>query len=160
MVFAPAAPAGVTAVIEVASTTTTLVAATPPIVTLLAPVKVVPVMVIAVPPAVIPLDGLTLAIVGAGATNVNAFSSVAVAFTVVTAIFCAPAIPAGVTAVINVSLRTTTLVAATPPTVTLLALSKFVPAIVIAVPPKVDPEVGEILAMVGAGPPPPLRAMV
>ena len=113
-----------------------------------------------VPPVVGPLDGLTLAIVGASTTNVNAFSSVAVAFTVVTAIFCAPSIPAGVTAVINVSLRTTTLVAATPPTVTLLTLSKFAPSIVIVVPPKVDPEVGEMLAMVGAGPPPPLRAMV
>ncbi len=65
MVFAPAAPAGVSAVIEVASTTTTLVAATPPIVTLLAPVKLVPVMVIVVPPAIGPDDGLTLVIVGA-----------------------------------------------------------------------------------------------
>ncbi len=65
MVFAPAVPAGVTAVIEVASTTTTLVAATPPIVTLVAPVKFVPVMVIAVPPANGPEDGLTLAMVGA-----------------------------------------------------------------------------------------------
>ena len=131
----------------------------PPILTLLAPVRFVPTIVIFVPPVVGPLDGLTLAIVGAGTTNVNAFSSVAVAFTVVTAIFCAPAIPAGVTAVINVSLITTTLVAATPPTVTLLALSKFAPSIVIVVPPTVDPEDGEMLAMVGAGPPPPLRAM-
>ena len=65
MVFAPAAPAGVTAVIEVASTTLTLVAATPPTVTLLAPVKLVPVMVIAVPPEAGPDDGLTLAMVGA-----------------------------------------------------------------------------------------------
>ena len=65
IVFAPADPAGVTAVIEVASTTFTLVAATPPTVMLLAPVKLVPVMVIAVPPAVGPEVGLTLAIVGA-----------------------------------------------------------------------------------------------
>ena len=65
MVFAPAAPAGVTAVIEVALTTTTLVAGLPPTVTLLAPVKLVPVMVIAVLPAIGPDDGLTLAIVGA-----------------------------------------------------------------------------------------------
>ena len=65
MVFAPADPAGVTAVMEVALTTTTLVAGLPPIVTLLAPVKLVPVMVIAVPPAVGPEVGLTLAIVGA-----------------------------------------------------------------------------------------------
>ncbi len=65
MVFAPAAPAGVVAVIEVASTTFTLVAATPPTVTLLAPVKLFPVMVIAVLPEAGPDDGLTLAIVGA-----------------------------------------------------------------------------------------------
>ena len=86
MVFAPAAPAGVTAVIEVASTTTTLVAATPPTVTLLAPVKLVPVMVIAVPPAVVPEVGETLAIVGAGigTTNVNAPAAVAVPPGVVT----------------------------------------------------------------------------
>ena len=65
IVFAPTVPAGVTAVIEVASTTTTLVAATPPTVTLLAPVKLVPVMVIGVPPLNNPEFGLTLAIVGA-----------------------------------------------------------------------------------------------
>ncbi len=65
MVCAPAAPAGVTAVMEVALTTFTPVAATPPTVTLLAPVKLVPVMVIAVPPAIGPDDGLTLEIVGA-----------------------------------------------------------------------------------------------
>ena len=63
--FAPAAPAGVTAVIDVSLTTTTLVAGLTPTVTLLAPVKFVPVMVIAVPPAVDPDDGLTLVIVGA-----------------------------------------------------------------------------------------------
>ena len=65
MVCAPAAPAGVTAVIEVASTTTTLVAATPPTVTLLASVKFVPVIVMAVPPVMSPTFGLTDEIVGA-----------------------------------------------------------------------------------------------
>ena len=65
MVFAPTVPAGVTAVMEVALTTTTLVAGLPPTVTLLAPVKLVPVMVIAVPPEAGPDDGLTLAMVGA-----------------------------------------------------------------------------------------------
>ena len=86
IVFAPTAPAGVTAVIEVASTTTTLVAATPPTVTLLAPVKLVPVMVIVVPPAVVPEVGETLAIVGAGigTMNVNAPAAVAVPPGVVT----------------------------------------------------------------------------
>ena len=66
--FAPAVPAGVTAVMLVAETTTTLVAATPPTVTLLAPVRFVPVIVIAVPPRVEPLVGVTAVIVGAGTT--------------------------------------------------------------------------------------------
>ena len=63
--FAPAVPDGVTAVNDVpAPFTTTLVAVAPPTVTL-APVKFVPVMVIAVPAANGPEDGLTLAMVGA-----------------------------------------------------------------------------------------------
>ena len=65
IVFAPAVPVGVTAVIEVALPTTTLVAATPPTVTSVAPVKFVPVIVIAVPATNGPDDGLTLVIVGA-----------------------------------------------------------------------------------------------
>ena len=54
----PAVPAGVVAVMEVAFTTTTLVAAAPPRATLVAPVKLVPVMVTVWPPAVEPVDGL------------------------------------------------------------------------------------------------------
>ena len=55
--FDPAVPAGMVAVIEVALATVTLVAATPPMLTAVAPVKSVPVMVIAVPPDVEPLNG-------------------------------------------------------------------------------------------------------
>ena len=106
IVFAPADPAGVNAVIEVASTTLTLVAATPPTVTLIAPVKLVPVMVIAVPAVNGPDDGLTLAIVGAS-TYVNAPVLVTVPPTVVTTTSAAPAAPAGVTAVMEVALTTT-----------------------------------------------------
>ena len=62
--LAPTVPAGVLAVIEVALTTTTLVAEAPPIFTLVAPVKFVPVMVIVVPPVVGPDVGVTLLIVG------------------------------------------------------------------------------------------------
>ena len=61
----PAVPAGVVAVMEVALTTTTLVAVAPPKVTLVAPVKLVPVMVTAVPPARGPDMGLMLPITGA-----------------------------------------------------------------------------------------------
>ena len=63
-VLAPAVPAGVTAVTVVELTTLTEVAATPSIVTELAPVKFVPVIVIAVPPLVGPVFGLTDEIVG------------------------------------------------------------------------------------------------
>jgi hypothetical protein len=58
---APAEPAGVVAVIEVDDTNVTFVAATPPTVTPKSPpeVKLVPVIVIAVPPAVVPEDGET-----------------------------------------------------------------------------------------------------
>ena len=53
-----------TAVTEVALTTATLVAATPPTVTLLAPVKLVPVIVMVVAPAMGPNTGATVVMVG------------------------------------------------------------------------------------------------
>ena len=61
----PADLAGVVAVIEVALTTVTLVAAAPPIVTLVAPVKSVPVMVTDCPPPSAPVAGLIALTVGA-----------------------------------------------------------------------------------------------
>ena len=135
-----------TAVIPVALTTTILVAALPPTVTLLAPVKLVPVIVNGVPPLVGPEVGETLAMVGAaGVINSNALGIVAVPLDVVTATLCAPAAPAGVMAVIDVS-DTKTTVASLSPTVTLqggmggmLASFKLVPVIVITVPPAVEP---------------------
>ena len=48
--------------------TTTLVAAVPPMVTAVAPVKSVPVMVMLVPPAMGPAAGLMLVTVGAATT--------------------------------------------------------------------------------------------
>ena len=148
--LAPAVPAGVLAVIEVPLTTTKLVAATPPKVTLLAPVKFAPLMVTVVPPNVVPEFGDRLAMVGAGVTYVNALGKVAAPPTVVTTTFCAPTVPAGVTAVRDVPAPfTTTLVAAAPPTVT-VALVKFVPVIVIGVAPSADPDVGVTSAIVGA----------
>ena len=148
--MAPAVPAGVFAVISVALETTTLVAATPLTVTLVAPVKLVPEIVIDVPPLVGPEVGLTVEMVGTGtATYVNAPSLVAVPPAVVTATLLAPAVPAGVLAVIDVALTTTTLVAATLLTVTLVAPVKLVPEIVIEVPPLVGPDVGLIVEIVG-----------
>ena len=62
--FAPAVPAGVTALTLFEEFTTTLVAAMPPTVTLVAPVRFVPMIKIVVPPRVDPLVGLTDVIVG------------------------------------------------------------------------------------------------
>ena len=63
-VTAPALPAGVVAVICVPLTTTTLVAAAVPNVTVAPEAKLVPVIVTVVPPAAGPLLGLTLLTVG------------------------------------------------------------------------------------------------
>ena len=63
---APAACAGVVAVIEVLFTTVIPVAAVPPRLTVAPVRKPVPVIVTAVPPLVLPEDGETLVTVGAG----------------------------------------------------------------------------------------------
>ena len=94
-----------------------------------------------VPPTVEPVTGETEEIIGS-AKYINAFDAVAVPFGVVTATLAAPTVPAGVTAVMLVDESTTTLVAATPPIVTLVAPVKLAPVIVIAVPPAVAPEFG------------------
>ena len=60
----PALPAGVVQVAEVEEATLTDVHATPPTVMPVAPVKLVPVMVMLVPPAVEPLVGDTAVTVG------------------------------------------------------------------------------------------------
>jgi hypothetical protein len=68
----------------------------------------------------------------------------------VTVTVTAPALPAGVVAVICVALTTTTLVAAAAPKVTVAPAAKFVPVIVTAVPPAVAPPFGDTLVTVGA----------
>jgi hypothetical protein len=67
----------------------------------------------------------------------------------VTVTVTAPAVPAGVVAVIVVLFTTTTLVAAAAPNVTVAPAAKFVPVIVTAVPPPVDPLFGLTLLTVG-----------
>lgn len=144
----PAEPAGVTAVIEVELTTTTDVAAAPPIVTPVAPVNPVPVMVTAVPPAASPVAGDIPDTVG-GATYVYNVLAELLPAEVVTTTLDEPAACAPVTAVIVVALTTTTDVAATPPIVTPVTPVKFVPVIVTAVEPVVLPVVGDIPVTVG-----------
>ena len=78
----------------------------------------------------------------------NAFVKFAIPNAVVTVTVCAPAVPEGVTAVIEVAVLTDT-VAGAPPTVT-VAPVKLVPVMVMAVPPANGPEDGLTLAMVGA----------
>ena len=80
----------------------------------------------------------------------NAAVLVAVPPAVVTATSLAPTAPAGVTAVIEVAVATT-LVAATPPTFTVVAPTiKLVPTMVMEVPAVSGPDVGETLTMVGS----------
>jgi hypothetical protein len=67
----------------------------------------------------------------------------------VTVTVAAPTLPAGVVPVIVVLFTTTTLVAAVPPNVTVAPAAKFVPVIVTAVPPAVDPLFGDTLLTVG-----------
>ena len=144
---APAVPAEVTASITVEEITVTYVAATPPTVTLVAPVRFAPMIVITVPPKVEPEVGETDEIVG-GSTYVKKFVAVALPFGVVTAIVCAPTVPGGVTVSICVSDRTLNVTAA-PPTLTLIAAHKFDPLIVMAVPPRVVPDGGLTDEIVG-----------
>jgi len=83
---------------------------------------------------------------------VNAPLAVGDPYGVVSETFAAPAAPDGVTAVTVVALTTTTEVAAFPPTVTELVPVRFVPVIVIAVPPVVGPKFGETDEIVGPVP--------
>ena len=134
------------AVMEVA-VATTLLAAIPPMVTL-APLKFVPVIVNDVPPVIGPVLGVTLAIVGA-ATKVYALALVPTPPGVVTPTLCAPATPAGAKATMLVDEITEIFVAATPPTVTIVASDKFVPVMVMIVPAAIGPAAGLTLAIVG-----------
>jgi hypothetical protein len=68
----------------------------------------------------------------------------------VTVTLTGPALPAGVVAVIDVLLITTTPVAAVLPKVTVAPLAKFVPVMVTTVWPSVDPLFGLTPVTVGA----------
>ena len=97
----PAVPAGVVTVMDVELFTTTLVAAVPPIVTAVAPVKSVPIMVMLVPPATGPLVGVILVTVGA-ATTVATWTAVPLlAPLVVTTAVRLPAVLRGVRVTVN-----------------------------------------------------------
>lgn len=80
----------------------------------------------------------------------NAFARVAVPLLVlVTTTSLAPEVPAGIVQLIEVAERRVTTVHELPPTETVGLARKFVPVIVITVPPRVDPEVGDTAVTVG-----------
>jgi hypothetical protein len=138
----PDVPAATTAVILVELTTVNDVAAVPPKLTAVAPVKLVPVMVTVRPgPAEV---GVNDEIVGA-ATNVKP-AKVAVPPGVVTETL--PDVPAATTAVMLVELTTVNDVAAVPPKLTAVAPVKLVPVIVTVRPGPAEVGVNEV--MVGA----------
>ena len=145
---APALPAGVVAVMVVLLTTVTLVAEALPKVTVAPETKLVPVMVTAVPPAVDPLLGLTPVTLGV-TTYVKPLARLPLCPLLVTVTVTAPALPAGVVAVMLVLLTTVTFVAAAVPKVTVAPAAKFVPVMVTPVPPAVEPLFGLTLVTVG-----------
>src|SRR5204862_1748050 len=121
---APAACAGVVAVIVVALVTVTAAAAVPPTVTVAPLTKFVPVIVTPVPPAVAPDGGAMLVTVGAGPRYVKPLGSEERCVGgVVSVRLAAPAARAGVVAVIVVALLTVTAVDAVPRLVTVAPLA-------------------------------------
>jgi hypothetical protein len=141
----PAVPTGVRAVIEVALATMTLVAATPPIVTVAPDRNPEPAIVKGVFPAVGPTDGVTVETTGP-ATYVNEF--VAVPPGVVTTTVTTPAACAGVTASTRVGLMTVN-DAGCPSNVTDVVPIRRSPLIVTVVFPVAGPKPGVISAIIG-----------
>lgn len=147
-----AAFAGVIAVMVVPFVTDTFVAEALPNVTVAPETKFVPVIVTAVPPAVEPALGDTPVTVGAGAVYVYAPARLPLCpLGFVTVIVTAPSAFAGVVAVMVVLFVKETLVAEALPNVTVAPETKFVPVIVTAVPPAVEPVLGDTPVTVGAG---------
>jgi hypothetical protein len=138
---------------EVLLTTTTFVAAAPPMLTVAPDKKPVPVIVTAVPPFVVPELGKMPVTVGAGLGDVYVYPLVRVPLcpsVFVTTTFTVPTVWAGVLAAMDVLLTTETFVAGVPPMLTVAPVKKPVPVIVTEVPPLVVPELGEIAVTVGA----------
>ena len=144
----------VVAVIVVALTTITFVAAAPPTKTEAGAVKPVPRIVTDVPPTAGPVAGVVEVTVSpCGALYVNPFDSVAVWLSgLVTTMSAAPSPCAPVLAVIVAEFTTTTNPAVTPPIVTVAPLTKPVPVSVTLSPPLAVPDAGRIVDSVGGDP--------
>src|SRR5439155_27006024 len=133
----PALAAGAVAVICVALLKVKVAAGAAPNLTAETPVNPVPVMTTDVPPAVLPLVGLTPVTIGTGGTYVkwSAFVTALVPPAVVTVTSTVPAAPAGAVAVICVALLTVKAVAAVVPNFTADAPVNPVPVMTTDVPP-------------------------
>jgi hypothetical protein len=101
-------------------------------------------MLTVVPPVVDPFVGDTLLTIGA-VVYVNPLTRPALWPLTVTVTVTAPALPAGVVAVMVVLFTTLTFVAAALPNVTVAPEANFVPVIVTVVPPAVGPMFGDTL---------------
>ena len=144
--------AGVTAVMDVTLTTVKLVTSIELIFTLVAPVKLVPKIVIAVPPVCGPELGVTEVIVGKETVYKNVTASLVDPPGVVTTTGFAPTVAlAGVSPVILSAVTTTMLVTALPSIVTLEAPVKFFPKMEMAEPPAIVPFDGATDVITGAG---------
>ena len=146
---APAAFAGVITVIDLSLTTLIEFPALPPNFTDDMPVKLVPVIVTIVPPAVGPLDGVTDVIVGA-ATYVKPFVLVADPSDVVNTTSTTPADFTGATTLTEVALTIVTDLPAVSPNITDFVPRKFVPVIVTLMRPAIGPLDGDTDVIVGA----------
>src|SRR5665213_3667282 len=147
--FTAPTPAGLTAVICVAESTTKLAAAVPPNCTAVAPVKALPVMTTAVPPASGPKVGTKPEMLGAGRYP-KVPAEVPVPFGVVMLTVTAPT-PAGDVAVIWVAESTVKLEAFVLPNCTTVAPVQPVPVMTTVVPPTSGPDAGTKPEIVGGG---------
>jgi hypothetical protein len=147
----PGAWAGVVAVTLVGDVTWTAVAVVEPNMTVVVPVRWVPVMVTLVPPVVDPVVGVTDVTAGPGVTKVKAVGLEPVPCVVLTETVTLPGAWAGVVAVTFVGDVTCTDVAVVKPNVTVVVPVRCTPVMITLVPPVVDPEVGVTVVTVGAG---------
>jgi hypothetical protein len=147
----PGAWAGDVAITLVGDVTCTAVAVVEPKVTLVVPVRWVPVRVTLVPPVVDPEVGVTDVSVGTGVTNVKAVFFCPLPCVVRTDTVTVPAACAGVVAVTWVADVTCTPWAVVAPNMTLVVPVRWVPVRVTFALPVVDPDVGATAVTVGAG---------
>lgn len=147
----PPACAGEVAVIEVADLTVTDVPGVAPNMTIAPLTNPVPVTVTAVPPALVPLAGLTAVTVGTASYVKSSAALVAEdPADVVTTTFTVPAATAGEVTVNDVAETTLTFVPAAVPNFTVAPVVNPEPVTVTAVLPAVPPAVGLTAETVGA----------